>query len=48
MNRYGISQAITEVCLAAAIVLAFAGTVAIAANWDDFLAHCAAKYGADR
>lgn len=48
MNRTRIPQAVTEVCLAFAIVAALAGTVVIVVNWEDFLAHCAAKYGADR
>jgi hypothetical protein len=48
MNRNRIPQAVTEVCLAFAIVFALAGAIVIAGNWDDFLAHCADKYGADR
>ena len=48
MNRNQLSQAVTEVCLAFAIVFALAGAVVIAGNWDDFQAHCASKYGADR
>ncbi len=48
MNLKQIRDAGSEVLLAFGIVLALAGAVTVVVNWEDFLAHCADKYGADR
>jgi hypothetical protein len=48
MNLNRLPRELTEFLIAVSIVLALAGTVVIVVNWEDFLAHCAAKYGADR
>ena len=48
MNLKTLPRELAEFLIAVSIVLALAGTVVVAGNWDDFQAHCAAKYGADR
>jgi hypothetical protein len=48
MNLKTLPRELTEFLIAVSIVLALAGTVVVVVNWEDFLAHCASKYGADR
>jgi hypothetical protein len=48
MNLKTLPRELTEFLIAVSIVLALAGTVVVVVNWEDFQAHCQAKYGADR